>query len=209
MLDVHPPHEKIHGFRDFLLHLVTITIGLLIALGLEGCVEWNHHRNLRNEADANLRQEITANQKDLAAVRDAFGDEEKQLAAIAEKLKQRQQGKEVDHHPAQLGMKITTLQDVSWKTATSTGALGYMDYSQVKRYAEAYQLQDQFVQIQNGIVDRMPDMLSATTGQIWAISPADAGVALVEVRKAMTHLEAMREIGEALDGVYTKTLKGE
>jgi hypothetical protein len=30
MLDVHPPHEKIHGFKDFLLHLLTITIGLLI-----------------------------------------------------------------------------------------------------------------------------------------------------------------------------------
>ena len=36
MLDVHPPHEKMHGFKDFLLHLLTITIGLLIALGLEG-----------------------------------------------------------------------------------------------------------------------------------------------------------------------------
>ena len=33
------PHEKIHGFKDFLVHLFTITIGLLIALGLEGCAE--------------------------------------------------------------------------------------------------------------------------------------------------------------------------
>ena len=39
MLDVHPPHEKMHGFKDFLLHLFTITIGLLIALGLEGYAE--------------------------------------------------------------------------------------------------------------------------------------------------------------------------
>ena len=45
MLDVHPPHEKMHGFKDFLLHLLTITIGLLIALGLEGCVEhWKQTR---------------------------------------------------------------------------------------------------------------------------------------------------------------------
>jgi len=34
MLDVHPPEEKIHGFKDFLLHLFTITVGLLIALAL-------------------------------------------------------------------------------------------------------------------------------------------------------------------------------
>lgn len=31
MLDVHPPHELVHGIRDFLLHLLTITVGLLIA----------------------------------------------------------------------------------------------------------------------------------------------------------------------------------
>lgn len=34
-MEVHPPHEPIHSWRDFLLHLLTITIGLLIALGLE------------------------------------------------------------------------------------------------------------------------------------------------------------------------------
>ena len=31
MLEVHPPEEKIPGVRDFLLHLFTITVGLLIA----------------------------------------------------------------------------------------------------------------------------------------------------------------------------------
>jgi hypothetical protein len=40
MLDVHSPHEPIIGWKDFLLHLFTITIGLLIALSLEGTVEW-------------------------------------------------------------------------------------------------------------------------------------------------------------------------
>lgn len=35
MIEVHPPEEKFHGIRDFLVHLSTITIGLLIVLGLE------------------------------------------------------------------------------------------------------------------------------------------------------------------------------
>ncbi len=34
-MEVHPPHQPIHTVRDFLLHIFTITIGLLIALGLE------------------------------------------------------------------------------------------------------------------------------------------------------------------------------
>ena len=47
MIEVHPPDEKIHGVRDFLLHLFTITIGLLIALGLEAGVERLHHHHLQ------------------------------------------------------------------------------------------------------------------------------------------------------------------
>jgi hypothetical protein len=69
MLDVHAPHEKIHGIRDFLLHLFTITVGLLIALALEGCVERWHHRELRNEADANLRQELWLRYEMLSSTR--------------------------------------------------------------------------------------------------------------------------------------------
>ena len=35
MLAVHPPHQQVHGLRDFLVHLSTITMGLLIALAVE------------------------------------------------------------------------------------------------------------------------------------------------------------------------------
>src|SRR5664279_1235216 len=35
MLDVHPPTAAIHGWKDFFVHIATITIGLLIAIGLE------------------------------------------------------------------------------------------------------------------------------------------------------------------------------
>ena len=72
MLDVHVPHEKIHGLRDFFLHLFTITIGLLIALSLEGCVEWQHHRHLVREAEAALHDEIENNAKQVANIRQQF-----------------------------------------------------------------------------------------------------------------------------------------
>ena len=54
MLDVHSPHEKMHGFKDFLLHLLTITIGLLIALGLEGYAEHWKQRELKKDATCQL-----------------------------------------------------------------------------------------------------------------------------------------------------------
>ena len=72
MLDVHAPHESVHGWRDFFVHLATITIGLLIALGLEGCVEWMHHRNLVKEVEVSLHDEIRNNSEGLPRPRRTF-----------------------------------------------------------------------------------------------------------------------------------------
>ena len=38
MLDVHAPHETVHSWKDFFIHIATIVIGLLIAVGLEQTV---------------------------------------------------------------------------------------------------------------------------------------------------------------------------
>lgn len=37
-MEVHPPHKPIHSVKEFMVHLLAITIGLLIALGLEASV---------------------------------------------------------------------------------------------------------------------------------------------------------------------------
>ncbi len=36
MLDVHPPHAPTHTWKDFFIHIATIVIGLIIAVGLAG-----------------------------------------------------------------------------------------------------------------------------------------------------------------------------
>jgi len=37
--------------------------------------------------------------------------------------------------------KIGNPEEASWQTANATGALGYMDYGSVQKFAGAYQLQ--------------------------------------------------------------------
>jgi hypothetical protein len=49
MLDVHPPEHAAHTWRDFFIHIATIVLGLLIAIGLEQSVEWLHERHVRHE----------------------------------------------------------------------------------------------------------------------------------------------------------------
>jgi hypothetical protein len=56
MLDVHPPHHPTHGWRDFFVHIATIVVGLLIAIGLEQTVEAIH----RSREAARLREDMHA-----------------------------------------------------------------------------------------------------------------------------------------------------
>jgi len=53
--EVHPPGGPVHTWRDFLLHIVTITIGLLIAVGIEQTVEYFHHRHQRHLLEEQMR----------------------------------------------------------------------------------------------------------------------------------------------------------
>jgi len=55
MLDVHARHLSIHTWKDFLMHIATITIGLLIAVGLEQSVEVLHHRHQREQLEEQMR----------------------------------------------------------------------------------------------------------------------------------------------------------
>ena len=57
MLDVHPPHEAVHTWRDFFIHIATIVIGLLIAVGLEQTVESIHHHREASELRKDLHAE--------------------------------------------------------------------------------------------------------------------------------------------------------
>jgi hypothetical protein len=57
MLDVHPAHHAATTWRDFFIHIATICIGLLIAIGLEQSVEWLHHRHQLHQLEADLHSE--------------------------------------------------------------------------------------------------------------------------------------------------------
>jgi len=66
MLDVHPPHERVHSWAQFFVHIAAITIGLLIAIGLEQTVEYFHHRHQLQEVRRELRVEEDDNRRQLS-----------------------------------------------------------------------------------------------------------------------------------------------
>ncbi|HEY5056954.1 MAG TPA: hypothetical protein VII58_12395 [Acidobacteriaceae bacterium] len=63
MIDVHAPHGGLHTWKDFWIHLGTITLGLLIAISLEQSVEWLHRVQQRHQLEEDLRTEGENNRR--------------------------------------------------------------------------------------------------------------------------------------------------
>jgi hypothetical protein len=56
VLDVHAPHESVHSWKSFFIHIATIVIGLFIAVAIEQTVESIHHRG----ESRNLQEQMRA-----------------------------------------------------------------------------------------------------------------------------------------------------
>ena len=86
MLDVHPPHEAAHTWKDFFIHIATIVIGLIIAVGLEQTVEFFHHRHQAHQLEESLNREIENNlatlRKDTALMQTIHRTEEQNKASF-------------------------------------------------------------------------------------------------------------------------------
>jgi hypothetical protein len=144
VLDVHPPNEPVHGWRDFFIHLATITIGLLIALSLEGCVEWRHHRQMVHEAQAGLQIEIEANHREVQHALDHVRGEQVLLTQDVAMLKKIIASPRVPNQETpMIRFNLPSFDDVSWESAKSTGALSYMPYERVHLYSDIYDEQNE------------------------------------------------------------------
>ncbi len=141
-MEIHSPEAPIHSWRDFAIHLVIITIGLFIALSLEGLVEYVHHRHLLHEARANIRQEIEddhqAAQRDLLLLQKNIDLQQANIGSI-HRLQADPKG---FHGSVSNSMSFDSLGDAAWRTARDTGALSYMPYNEVQRYSDLYMLEE-------------------------------------------------------------------
>jgi hypothetical protein len=209
MLDVHAPEHGIHGARDFFIHLLTITAGLLIALGLEAGVEAVHHRHQREEAEQTIRQELTENRESLLKMQGNTTTEVANLKKALTFLEDLRAGKKDDPSGIKLGFNVSPLSDAAWRTASATGALSYMSYNEAQRFAVAYHEQQlyedavaialhQYEVLDTYIVDdRDPRTLP----------PEDVATAIPDLRRAMADLNAMSDWGRGALGTSEDALK--
>jgi len=136
-MDIHAPEGPTNSFKDFAIHIVIVTIGILIALGLEGIRETIHEHTVVRDARENFQAEFRANRSNLDKELENDRQTLAQLDQIIKDLPQLRQ------NPSQLGQRIADLNpsvyffaNSRWESALSTGALGQMSVDEVNRYAE-------------------------------------------------------------------------
>ena len=210
MLEVHPPNEPVHGWRDFLIHLATITIGLLIALSLEGCVEFWHHRSLVHEAEASMQIEIEANARALQRALDDVRKEQDFLKKdIAMMKKIIANPKVPNKEDMRVDFRIRTFDDVSWKTSQSTGALSYMPYERAREYANIYSAQNEIAEAEHQAVrDTVLSVAPFLNSKKGDLNPGgEEAVKIVDRLEVLQgQLIFLENLIKRLDGEYQKFL---
>lgn len=126
MLDVHPPHEAVHTWKSFLIHIATIVIGLLVAVGLEQTVEHYHHRHLARQARERLLDEVKAN--GAIATSDAYAVHmhEKHLREALQVLDRARSHSLLPTDHIVTARSWSPVGVAAWKIARDNGAAGYL-----------------------------------------------------------------------------------
>jgi hypothetical protein len=135
-MEMHPLASAPHSFKELGIHIGIVTVGILIALSLEGVRESIHEHGLVREARASFRLEIEPDIRqmtsELAAVDGVTHATHTAIADLPE----------LEKDPAQLKQRIDGLMtsgysvtSSSWAGALSTGALSHMSADEVSRYA--------------------------------------------------------------------------
>lgn len=149
MLDVHPvhgAHAAISGWRDFLVHIVIVAIGLGLAISLQQTVEYLHHRHQVAETRRALQQEVDENRRTLAEQtrywRQMVAELENNLL-VFEYLQQRP-GTPQDKLPGVLLWKGSALSfsTAVWDATHQSGVIALMPREEIEQYSALYETLD-------------------------------------------------------------------
>jgi len=142
MLDVHPVHGAVSGWRDFLVHILIIAIGLCLALGLQQAVEYLHHRHQVAETRRALLQEREENRRTFAAQTREWRlmVAELQNNLLVFEYLQQHPGTPQEKLPGVLlwRMSALTFSTVVWDAAHQGGVIALMPRQEVEQYSDLY-----------------------------------------------------------------------
>jgi hypothetical protein len=170
-------------------------------------LEWMHHRSLVHEAEANLTTEIHENQAEIKKGMQDLRISEEQLKELVTLVHRLQQSRATAVNNVTFNWTLNELHATNWSTASATGAIGYMDYGQVKRYTRVYDLQQQFMTVQNRALDSAMAVYGLTTllqRDMRRVTDPELAHAESTLGLALAHAGAVENVGNTLNEEYAK-----
>ncbi|MDE1161439.1 MAG: hypothetical protein PW792_05765 [Acidobacteriaceae bacterium] len=137
-MEVHPPEHAIHTWRDFFIHIGTIVVGLLIAIGLEQTVERLHHLHQMHQARERIHDELRVNHQIVQR------NQQRMVAMIANLDRNMQELRLLEGKPHQQLPSLTYAWDLQllykagYERAAETSALAFLPYDESAMYADTY-----------------------------------------------------------------------
>jgi hypothetical protein len=142
MLDVHPVHGAITGWRDFFIHIAIIAIGLCLAIGLQQTVEYLHHRHQVAETRRALLQEREDNRRTFAAQTGAWRHTvaELQNNLLVFEYLQQHPGTPQESLPGVPLWRVSALtySTAVWDAAHEGGVTALMPRQELEQYTDLY-----------------------------------------------------------------------
>ena len=139
MIDIHPPHHAATTRRDFFIHLCTVVLGILIAIGLEQTVEYFHHRDQVAQLSEQMRAEAQSN---LPLIRESVARLKVQATYIRSLedalLAGKPSGDSIDVHgvPPNAGSALyLSPSRATWSASQSAGLAALLPADQAKLFA--------------------------------------------------------------------------
>lgn len=161
-MDIHPPHA-VRTLKDFLMALLTVFIGILLALGLESLLTWQHHRTLVREARENISQEIKTNKETMDTYLQDIHKRQKELKTIVAAMQELERTRKLSVKTLDYNYTGHTLYSAAWHAATTSGAVTYMNYGELRGYTEIYDTQQQFQALQDDGIKTLTEIAPAMT----------------------------------------------
>ena len=204
------PRPPRHDARWFWSELLTITVGILVALSIDGLLELRRERALVREAHSAIAFEIAENLQDLEATLPALDVHERGLREGLRLVERLLRQETVADRRFQAPLSTPSLNQAGWVTAERTGALAFMQYAEVQQYSELYQLQDLVVASQYRLLERLPRLtglsLMSEAGDD-PPRPQDLDGARAALMESTGAVSIHRELAVQLASAYRRALK--
>jgi hypothetical protein len=135
MFDVHAAHHTVHTWKDFLIHIAAIAIGLLLALALEKLAEYVHERRQLTEARRELAMEVAENRRTLALNVIEASRIQQVLDADLKVIQAVRRHVPVDSARFDYSVAFYATSDGPWQAVRQSGSLNLMPYEELQTFA--------------------------------------------------------------------------